>query len=115
MTETTYRSVRVAIPTSTRRDHDFGVTDAKGRKVGAIVWTAVEEYVPATDDRFTWNTKPGTYFTATPHASRNGYIFGATQATYHFETEAERAAWIAKYLKAAERRAIKSHGPVLVG
>lgn len=51
--------------------------------------------------------RPGTYFAMRTSALRDGQEYGASQPDYFFETEAEREAAIARYLKGAEKRAMK--------
>ena len=89
----------------------FGITDSKGRRVGALVWLGVGEFIPAVPGRTTWSTPVGSYFTARPSATRDSYEFGPAQRERFFATARERDAWVEKYFAGAERRAIKSHGP----
>lgn len=95
-------------------ERDFGMTDRLGRKVGARVVLSTEQYEALEDQTETsyfYLTAPGSYYTARPSATRNGFDYGASQSAHLFETEAARDLYIAKYFKAAEKRAIKSHGP----
>lgn len=92
-------------------EHDFGVTDARGRKIGAQVHRYVTEFV---EKEGGWaancmgSTRPaGTYITLQVQATRDGVPYGAWQDARYFATEAEREAAVAKYLKDAQARARK--------
>ena len=88
--------------------HDFGVTDLKGRKVGATVSSQVKTFVAVPADSHSWNsTPPGTYFCWMGNATRAGEWFGAGQSWNYCKTEAERFAQVEKYLKSAKARALK--------
>lgn len=73
---------------------DFGVTDDKGRRVGGRVAT--------------WQGD-GAYF-AHARATRRREPYGASQPVREFGTPDERAAWVARYLASARRRAAKHGG-----
>lgn len=101
----------VAHPAETT-EHDFGVTDARGRKIGALVHRFMTEYVEREGG---WaancmgSTRPaGMYITLQTQASRDGVPYGAWQDARYFTTEAEREAAVAKYLKDAQARALKN-------
>lgn len=88
--------------------HDFFLSDAKGRRIGARIWLAVATSVEIADDSRGWsNLPPGVYFAWCPHATRNGNTYGATQEYRYCKTEDERAQAIAKYLADARKRAAK--------
>lgn len=95
--------------TSTEVYHDFGVTDARGRKIGAVVTFSLVEFVEKTEDRSWGYRRPaGMYLALCTQATRNGKHYGATQDDQFFATEAEREEAAAKYLKSARARAVKA-------
>jgi len=91
------------------RKVDFGIVDHKRRPIGAVITLETANYV-AGGARAFWRRAPGTYFEVTCGNARNGYRYGAGQPTHHFATEAEREAFIEKYLKGARARMAKKFG-----
>lgn len=98
---------------------DFGVVDAKGRTLGAIVIKS-ESTVTIFDDEphdaRQWGAirhrdDAGLWYRAKVQAAKNGASFGASQAGDYFRTEAERDAYVARRLadsrKAAEKKAAR--------
>jgi len=67
--------------TQTTRFIDFGLTDAKGRKLGCAVIRREMTYAPAPEGQ-TWGTliEPGEYVRIEVQTARDGKLFGATQA-----------------------------------
>jgi hypothetical protein len=102
-------STRISADLATQ-DREFAAVDTKGRTFGARVLTLTATYVARTDGmNWGYNIAPGTIrYEARPHALRDGQMFGASQGTRSFETVAERDAWIARYFKDAEKRALKN-------
>lgn len=95
--------------TEGRETHDFGVADKKGRQVGAIVAFSVQVFEQLPEDATGWQTVPvGTHFCWIGYATRGGDPFGAGRYWNYCATEAERIAAVAKYLKGAKARAVKS-------
>jgi len=98
--------------------HDFDACDAKGRALGTRVCTYVGVYTDApTGANWYFRVPVGTYFTFSPHATRNGQPYGAWQPDQVFTTEAERDAALTAYLAGARKRALKvakaaAHSPV---
>lgn len=95
--------------------HGFGVTDTKGREVGAKVLQGLVVYTE--DEKGTRNKKPGTFLTAYVYAARGGKDFCKLSGAHQqFEivggnevaAERDRMAWIAGKLIAAKQRAIKN-------
>jgi hypothetical protein len=90
--------------------HAFGIKDAKGREIGANVYTRMATYVALTDAeaeaRGVWYTvAPGTYFQFMGPATRDGKTYGAAQRYRNYETEDARARAIWVYLQGARKRA----------
>lgn len=85
--------------------HDFGLTDDKGRRIGAIA--TIERTVRVPDEHSPWLVEPGmtgVWFQAAIHATRDGSIFGAsTRGTVHASFE-EAVAALTKKLEAARVR-----------
>lgn len=87
----------------------FGLVDARGRDVGAVI-----ERVPATVSAYVAGEQACFYNSELPdgecfgvrcEAARGGISYGATQHMKHFASEAEREAYVQKYLDDARRRA----------
>jgi len=58
--------------------HDFGVVDAKGRKVGMIVWASESDRVPAREGHIYNTVYPlGRLFTIRANSTRDGKPFGS--------------------------------------
>jgi hypothetical protein len=115
---------------------DFGVTDAKGRTIGAMVHRSVRTFAeikivevaagevapdgttkpwPRKIDADTgrenvcYSTQePGAWFRFCPQATRGSASFGASQYDRYYRTEAEREEAVAAYLQAARARAAKT-------
>lgn len=96
--------------------YDFRLVDAKGRKVGCSVSYRTEVYEAGGERPFT-TTEPGTYLIADPQATRAGKPFGPITSAgcrirveegKEIEASNARAAYIARYLKGAQARALKS-------
>lgn len=92
--------------------HSFEITDRLGRDVGAQIslCTRIVE-APVAGQEASWlNTtrqETGTWFCWLGYATRAGKIYGAIQHWHYCATEAQRHAEVAKYLKAAAKRAGK--------
>lgn len=108
----------VVIATETARvskHHDFEIKDAKGRTIGAFVTTWHRDYAPRTAEHSSYYPnadgmiKPGVrYRMVQVHASRNGTSYGASQSAQLFESDEAAAAYVAKYLEKAKKRALKA-------
>lgn len=88
--------------------HDFGVTDAQGRKLGTKISFATVVYEDIAETVVSYAPyvrEAGTYFTFTPHTTRDGKRFGALQDERHFTTEAARYEAVERYLAGARKRA----------
>jgi hypothetical protein len=85
---------------------EFGVTDNKGRALGARVITREVEMVELLPDQQSCylSLEPGRWFTLQVHQTRNGSDFGAGHRARYFRTAAERDAAQVKYLIDAKRR-----------
>lgn len=93
----------------------FGIKDGKGREIGARITTGIDEYVEINPEEIEANrgysTRPvGVYFYFTPHATRHGIVYGASQNGKYFKTAEEREVGIQKYLTNAKKRAAKAFG-----
>lgn len=89
--------------------HGFGVSDRKGREIGAKVSFEVRVYAPAEEGVKSWvNIAPGTYFVVRYQATRGGTSYGPGFNRAFFGTEKERFAGVEKYLKSAKARAVKT-------
>lgn len=91
--------------------HSFGVSDKKGREIGATVRFEVrvyEEFTPTERTYFRTDIAPGTYFMWIGRATRAGETFGSGEGFGFCKTEAERHAAVEKYLKGAKARALKT-------
>lgn len=87
----------------------FGVLDAKGREIGAVVQTWEIECIPAGDaDEHGRTARPvGRYFVAVVQSARGNESFGASRRHEFFTTEEKRAAFIARRLRDSEKAAAK--------
>lgn len=81
-----------------KRTVDFGMADAKGRAIGALVTT-----YDATHDG-SGSHGAGTFLAAYVTPTRNGEPFGSSSATAEFSNEAERDAFIASRVAASRAR-----------
>jgi hypothetical protein len=91
--------------------HNFGIQDAKGREIGAIITTYMTTRVEAPVDScgVTCARKYiGTHFTYRVHATRNNKTYGATQYEVFCKTAEERQEKIEKYLRDARKRALNN-------
>lgn len=88
----------------------FGITDAKGRAIGAT-WTVCRvEYrlASAEESRYGYSrVRPGVYFTAKSTATRNGRGFGAYHYPSFHSTQQEAQAAAAKKVEASRKRYTK--------
>jgi hypothetical protein len=91
---------------------DFGVVDRQGRAIGCMVSTCTREVVVAeaqhSEHTGYTSDEPGTYFIWTGNATRAGKQYGAWQSEHWCKSEAERELQIAKYLKGARARGLKT-------
>lgn len=88
---------------------DFEAFDSKGRRHGYRVAIGTKTFErDATSFNLVDDENLGLWFTATPHATKDGKTFGALQNTKHFRTlqEAEAAAeaMIERARKAAQKK-----------
>jgi hypothetical protein len=88
-------------------EHDFGVTDRLGRKIGATIRFSENTFTQTPDQSWGYGRAPGRYFSFYPCATRNGVRYGASQNERHFDTATARDAAAAKYLTDARKRALK--------
>jgi hypothetical protein len=103
------------IVSSKSTDHaDFGVTDAKGRKVGASIKMHT---LDITDDKRNSTNgivaEPhnfGTWYCYSIQSTRNGKDFGASAKTSKFRSRTERDAKAVKAFDRSRKLAIKKHG-----
>jgi hypothetical protein len=89
---------------------DFGLTDAKGRKIGVIVCTYSLEVAEAPQDWkgcFYDHLEVGQVIGVRIDASRDNCTFGACQPCQYFKTQAEADAAIAKRVKSTRARYAK--------
>lgn len=85
--------------------HDFGVSDRKGRRIGARLTLSIRRYTPAAPGVGRYNVRPGLYYALHTIATRAGEAFGPSFNFSIYPTREEREAAIAKYLKGAKARA----------
>jgi hypothetical protein len=95
-----------------KREHTaFGLTDERGREIGALAVTFECDYITRDDEadkfRACFRIAPGHYFEAYVHATRNEKAFGASQRTMIFQTAAERDAYVTKRLENSRKAAAK--------
>lgn len=101
-------------------NHSFGVTDDKGREVGAYVYFTVQTRVAASqNDAQAEKVAPGTYLTAFARSTRDGKAFGSPVGSFarfrivgenEASAMAQRDAWVKNYLAGAKDRALKNFG-----
>ena len=112
-------TVRAAYTHTAAVDHDFGVFDNKGRAVGTTIRYYTYSFVTRDEgdsaaSNFGHGVPAGEYIAFSPCPTRAGQDFGAVQASRMYIADHEgrdyMAAAIAKYLKAAKRRAVKQWG-----
>lgn len=82
-----------------------GLTDAKGRKLGAWVTTSTRTAVE-NNTNSGYVIDPGVWFAVNMCGSRDGVSYGVTGGTKLFRTEDERAAYIAKRIKTMRSKAV---------
>lgn len=91
---------------------NFDAVDTKGRRFGARIVIEVIEFVPAAVDKLCpyilQEDNLGRWYHATPHATRDGNLYGALQTGKMFRTKDEVLAYVAKYFVNAEKRALKN-------
>lgn len=90
--------------------HSFGINDAKGREIGAVVKFDVVtlENAPEGYKGMMWSGKEaGTYFRFHAQATRDGESYGASQAWVWCKSESERSKRVEAYLQGAVSRAAK--------
>ena len=89
----------------------FDAYDAKGRRFGAeiVTWTEKRTAIPVTSEGLYHISKwAGVRYAARPGALRDGCSFGAYRDAQYFESYEARDAYIAKYFREAEKRALKN-------
>lgn len=93
-----------------KTQQNFGVQDAKGREIGAIIKTymTTRVEVPGEGGWLCDKKYIGTHFTYRVHATRNNQYYGATQYEVFCKTAEERQEKIEKYLKDARKRALNN-------
>lgn len=93
---------------------DFGKTDSKGRRIGAMIVRDNETYALMTEAEIKTSfcfsyIEPGLWFTYHIQTTRNGSRYGACQPTHYFATVEERDvaihAHLARSMKAAAKKA----------
>jgi hypothetical protein len=93
---------------------DFGMTNAKGAALGAMIIRETEVYEEMSEAEFNKTrtaslVRPGTWYTYRVQTTRNGSSFGASQPTHYFRSIEERDvaihAHIARSMKAAAKKA----------
>lgn len=106
---TTRIRARFETTTTDRRTVDFGITDDRGRAIGALVIFGTE--TRSADESAHWLVEPetlGAHVTALVRATRNGEPYGASQScTLHPTREAAEAAAEKKLTAARKRNAKK--------
>lgn len=99
------------VETVEKVSHDFGFRDRFRRSIGCFVTTYVADVVALPEGAvYGYRMKPGVYFVLCTSATRGGETYGASQSDRYFETDAERDAVLAKYLKTAAKAAEKRAG-----
>lgn len=93
---------------------DFGVTDAKGRKVGAALIVGHHTYEQDFDPKRYCGTVVqeadlGLWWTYAVQSTRNGTKFGASAKTMKFRTKGERDVAAAKALARAVKAGVRKH------
>jgi len=85
---------------------EFGLVDAKGRKMGA--WVTTETRLATESNTNSGQIiEPGVWFSVNMCASRDGKGYGVSGGTQYFRTEEERAKYIEKRMKAMRSKAAK--------
>ena len=91
--------------------YNFGIQDAKGREIGAIIKTYMTTRVEVPGDSCGMMCDKkyiGTHFAYRVHATRNNETYGATQYEVFCKTAEERQEKIEKYLRDARKRALNN-------
>lgn len=88
---------------------DFGLSDSRGRKIGARIRTYRQDRVPAIgSNTLLAPDSLGTgWFVLDVHATRDGKPYGASQATRYFESATARSIATDRYLADARKRAAR--------
>ena len=110
-----YNRLRIDYDTEETVRYDFLCRDRLGREIGAKVQTYRADCAAAhtcTGDGETFwgyltTLEPGRYFALYVQATRNGVSYGPMQSPQFFATAEERGVAIEKYLKGAQKRAVK--------
>lgn len=107
---------------------DFGVTDKKGRALGASVALFECDYVQVavkleqsysgpyvvdadpSEHYCPLQVEPGHVWGFIPCSTRDGDGFGACQSERYFRSQEERDAAVEKYFKSARNRAVRQFG-----
>jgi hypothetical protein len=93
------------------REHiEFPQSDRLGRQIGILVDTMMVSFIelPEGGEPVSYyKHAPGVFFAVRAQATRNSIAYGATQSIEYFETEAKRAAYIAKRVDTARKAAQK--------
>ena len=92
-------------------DHiDFGVSDSKGRAIGAMIHTMTYTLTACpTDYKGSFMLRaPGTYAAAAVYPTRNGRVFAASQPRKLFDSAEKRDAHIDSRVSAHKARACGS-------
>lgn len=85
-----------------------GFYDRFGRSIGLVVyqWKPVFE----ASEKWGYRLSPGLKYACRGQSCRDGEDYGPGGASMFFESEAERAAYIKKYIASAMKRAAKREG-----
>lgn len=95
---------------SGRQEIDFGLVDAKGRKLGVIAYVREWDQVPVEDQSVGYGCiqAPGHYFSGVVQGTRDGVQFGAITRSVSGATREEVEAGIARRIETARKTAIKN-------
>lgn len=87
---------------------DFGETDSKGRKIGAVANTYEADVVDAGDSNYYYTSfdSEGHYFGVRVQATRNAKSFGASQPIKWFSSKAEALDHMAARISSSQKQAI---------
>ncbi len=88
---------------------DFGVVDGRCRKIGAKITTYRVDRVPThgTDSLLAPDSLGTGWFALDIRATRNGFLYGASQETRYFESATARSIATDRYLADARKRAAR--------
>lgn len=98
------KTVRTSQTFTGKAEMQFGY-DSKGRRIGAVARLGVEVFRASSAADSWYTVSEGTWYTYSPHATRDGKPFGSSHGTNCYATEAERDAAVAKYLIGAAKLA----------